>query len=77
MNSVVGYLIDSLQKAQIWSNLNLIIVSDHGMTNLNENECIIMKDHLNLNLIDQEKTHCAEIGNIYPKSNEDVNIFAI
>lgn len=72
MNLVVGYLIDALETAKIWQNLNLIIVSDHGMTNLKEDEFISLNDYLDIDLIDQDKTFCAEIGNIHPNSNKNV-----
>jgi len=41
----LGYLIDELDEAGIWPNVNILIVSDHGMTALDD-EKVIRLDHI-------------------------------
>lgn len=72
MNSIIGYLIDSLEKAKIWKNLNLILISDHGMAKLKDNELILINKYIDMKLLDQNKSYCAEVSNIYPSSNNNV-----
>mgnify|MGYP006100832127 FL=1 len=46
MDDLLGYLLQSLETLEIFSNLNLIIVSDHGMTNVSENKRIVLDDYI-------------------------------
>lgn len=45
-------LIDGLDEAGLWPDINLIIVSDHGMTELDENKVIFLDDIINMNDVD-------------------------
>ena len=46
MDELLGYLIDRLETLDIYSKLDLIIVSDHGMTNVDRDRRIIIDDYL-------------------------------
>lgn len=46
MDDLLGYLLHNLESLEIFSNLNLIIVSDHGMTNVSEKRRIVLDDHI-------------------------------
>ena len=46
MDDLLGYLLQNLEGLKIHSNLNLIIVSDHGMTNVSENKRIVLDDYI-------------------------------
>ncbi|TXC75174.1 alkaline phosphatase family protein [Bradymonadales bacterium TMQ1] len=41
----LGYLIDELEAAGLWPNVNILIVSDHGMTALDDDK-VIRLDHI-------------------------------
>lgn len=42
----LGYLIKMLKKAKLWNNLNLIITSDHGMTQCSDERIIELDQYL-------------------------------
>ncbi len=46
MDDLLGYLLQNLEGLKIHSNLNLIIVSDHGMINVSENKRIVLDDYI-------------------------------
>ena len=46
MDDLLGYLLHNLETLEIYSNLNLIIVSDHGMTNVSENKRIVLDEYI-------------------------------
>ena len=46
MDTLLGYLISELETLEIYSNLNLIITSDHGMTNVNKDSLLILDDYI-------------------------------
>ena len=52
MDGVLGYLINRLKTLDIYSELDIIIVSDHGMTNVSKDRRVIIDDYL-LNYISQ------------------------
>jgi alkaline phosphatase D len=46
MDKVLGYLLDQLEKLNIYKKLNIIIVSDHGMANVSKDKRIIIDDYI-------------------------------
>ena len=46
MDNLLGYLLQNLESLEIFSNLNLIIVSDHGMTNVSKERRIVLDDYI-------------------------------
>ena len=46
MDDLLGYLLQNLAGLKIHPNLNLIIMSDHGMTNVSENKTIVLDDYI-------------------------------
>tara|TARA_B100001029_G_C15056877_1_gene455085 strand:- start:1205 stop:2425 length:1221 start_codon:yes stop_codon:yes gene_type:complete len=46
MDNLLGYLIDELKKIEIFSKLNIIITSDHGMVDVSENKLIVLDDFI-------------------------------
>ncbi|KAK2113802.1 Ectonucleotide pyrophosphatase/phosphodiesterase member 5 [Saguinus oedipus] len=68
IDNKLGYLIQMLRKAKLWNSLNLIITSDHGMTQGSEERVIeldqyVDKDHYTL--IDQ-----SPVAAILPKEGK-------
>ena len=45
-NNLLGYLFQKLETLEIYSNLNVFVVSDHGMTNVSENKRIVLDDYI-------------------------------
>ena len=52
MDNLLGYIIDKLKKLEIYSQLNIIIVSDHGMTEVDKERVILLDDYINLDYFD-------------------------
>ena len=46
MDKLLGYLLQKLETLIIYSNLNVFIVSDHGMTNVSEKKRIVLDDYI-------------------------------
>jgi predicted AlkP superfamily pyrophosphatase or phosphodiesterase len=51
MDEAVGRLMDGLHRLQLDRVANVIIVSDHGMTDLNTNRVIVLSDYVDLNSV--------------------------
>ncbi|XP_004710938.1 ectonucleotide pyrophosphatase/phosphodiesterase family member 5 [Echinops telfairi] len=68
IDNKLGYLIKMLKKAKLWGTLNLIITSDHGMTQCSEERIIELDQYLDRDhyvLIDQ-----SPVAAILPKEGE-------
>ena len=66
MDGIVGYILDSLEKNNLLSNMNVILVSDHGMATTLSKPFLI-QDYVDQNLIDFNRTVLNYVSNIYPK----------
>lgn len=73
MDGHIGYLLNRLEEAGVLDNLNIIVVSDHGMAEMKANNTLIVKDWVNINLIDEKKTVWGIAANVYPK-NDSVKV---
>jgi len=66
-------LVDGLKTRKIFEQVNLIIVSDHGMATVDRNNSVFLDD-----IFDFDKTErilwTGEIVQIFPKANEETNI---
>ena len=55
MDSLLGYMYAGLEKLEIFSDLNIVITSDHGMSNVSPDRLIIIDEHItyqdNLNVL--------------------------
>ncbi|EHH53087.1 hypothetical protein EGM_13651 [Macaca fascicularis] len=68
IDNKLGYLIQMLKKAKLWDTLNLIITSDHGMTQCSEERLIELDQYLDKDhytLIDQ-----SPVAAILPKEGK-------
>ena len=72
MDNLMGYLFDLLKRECFFDKINIIIISDHGMANLNDDFKIYIEDLIDTNLIDMNKTVLGVVSLIYPKKNEEV-----
>jgi len=48
LDHTVGYLIQRLKRQHVWPNINIIIVSDHGMAQVSHKKVIFLDDLINL-----------------------------
>lgn len=74
MDRYFGLLIEKLSKANVYNDLNIIIVSDHGIAQTNIENNILLFDYVDEGKIDMNKTVEYEtLLNIYPTpGNEEV-----
>jgi arylsulfatase A-like enzyme len=74
MDAIFGYLINKLRANGVLDKMNIIVVSDHGMTALTDEEYVFLKDYPGvLDLINVNKSTFGEVSNINPKSNDKVH----
>jgi len=72
---LIGYLMRELaQSDDLLASLDIVVVSDHGMASMN-NKTYLVKDVVDINLINQTKSFFGIVSNIYPKNINDVCIF--
>ena len=55
MDSILGYLIDGLYERNLLENLNIVIVSDHGMASLEDNYQIPLEKYIDINTINFDR----------------------
>ena len=46
MDSLLGYLMESLEKLEIYDKLNMFVLSDHGMADVSSERLIILDDYI-------------------------------
>ena len=54
MDSLFGMLISQLEELPIASKLNILVVSDHGMTEISSERTIDLSNHIDMNKVKQE-----------------------
>jgi predicted AlkP superfamily pyrophosphatase or phosphodiesterase len=52
MDGLLGYLLDQIDEVGLSEDLNIILVSDHGMAELSDEKIIFLEDIINLNDVD-------------------------
>jgi predicted AlkP superfamily pyrophosphatase or phosphodiesterase len=63
----IGYLFTKLNESNLIEKLNVIITSDHGMASMNGS--MLVKDFIDLSLIDSKKSIFGIVSNIWPSSD--------
>mgnify|MGYP001247971169 FL=1 len=85
MDSLFGILISQLEELPIASKLNILVVSDHGMTEISSERTIDLSNHIDMNKVKQEGSgpysllydmDKNEIKNIVQQLNESPKITA-
>ncbi|MDX1586410.1 MAG: alkaline phosphatase family protein, partial [Balneolaceae bacterium] len=74
-DSLLGYLKESLRSQNNWDNLNVIVVSDHGMVDLSADK-LIMLDSI-INMEDVERIRWAPATMIQPKEGKAEEIYRL
>lgn len=67
MDELIGTLITKLKALNLYNNINIIIVSDHGMATFKEDNAILLKNYVSEDYIDKNKTIFGIISHIHPK----------
>ncbi len=85
MDSLFGMLISQLEELPIASKLNILVVSDHGMTEISSERTIDLSNHIDMNKVKQEGSgpysllydiNKNELKNIVQQLNESPKITA-
>lgn len=72
MDSILGYLLDGLNRLKMENKINILIVSDHGITTMSKDQFVFVQNYVNMSLIDDLKTIYSVCSNVYVKSDEYV-----
>src|SRR5690554_88948 len=51
-DDLIGYLIQRLRENNLWDSTNLLVISDHGMTELSRERIIVLDDYINTEDVD-------------------------
>ncbi|MCA1622326.1 MAG: ectonucleotide pyrophosphatase/phosphodiesterase [Acidobacteria bacterium] len=69
----LGGLVEGLKKRKVYKKVNLIIVSDHGMTTVNQQNAVLLDNYFNFE--DTERIlWTGEIVQIFPKAGKEAPI---
>lgn len=72
-DEVIGYLKNKMQQKNLWANTNIIIVSDHGMTELSADK-LIMLDHI-IDMDDVKRTIWGPMTMLQPKEGKEQKVY--
>jgi predicted AlkP superfamily pyrophosphatase or phosphodiesterase len=74
VDTAVARLISGLRARDIYSKVNIIVVSDHGMAPAPPNETMILDDYFDAKAA-QHVEYGAEVAHIFPKPGDEVRLF--
>lgn len=74
VDSMIGRLIEGLKARKVFGQVNLIIVSDHGMAKVNRNNAVILDELFDTNLA-EKILWTYEIVQIFPKEGKEEEIY--
>ena len=66
MDENLGYLISLLKGKGLYEDINIVIVSDHGMTTMNSMSTIYIQNYTSLELINSTRTVYGPTTNLHP-----------
>jgi predicted AlkP superfamily pyrophosphatase or phosphodiesterase len=70
---LIGYLKERLQKQDLWSSTNIVIVSDHGMTDLSADRTIRLDNIINMD--DTKRVIWGPMTMIQPKDEKKEEVY--
>ena len=73
IDGLIGYLQEKIEEAGLDKSLNIILLSDHGMSDLSEERVIFLEDLIDLN--DVEVMDWTPVGLIRPKEGKKEEVF--
>lgn len=74
VDAMIGRLMDGLKARKVFGQVNLIIVSDHGMATVNQNNAIILDELFDVSLAERI-LWTGEIVQIFPKDGKEDEIY--
>jgi predicted AlkP superfamily pyrophosphatase or phosphodiesterase len=74
VDNMIGRLIEGLKAREVFGLVNLIIVSDHGMATVNQNNAIILDELFDVSLAERI-LWTGEIVQIFPKEGKEDEIY--
>lgn len=75
MDSLIGVLVSKLKAAEIYDKINIVIVSDHGMAEVNAQNVLNIYDYVNKTMIDADKSIYGIVNHIRTTSSQYVILF--
>lgn len=84
-DNLVGYLIEEMKKKNLWENTNLLIVSDHGMTDVSKERLVVLDDFINTDDIEiiegspsvMMNVKSGKLDEVYSKLKQNENHFRV
>lgn len=73
IDSLIGYLFEKVEEAGLSESLNIIMLSDHGMSDLSEDQVIFLEELIDLN--DVEVVDWTPVGLIRPKEGKKEEVY--
>lgn len=73
MDTWVGYLLESLEKKNFLDNMNVILVSDHGMGKSLAQQPLLVSNYVDSRLIDSNRSVFSYASNIYPRDSSKLS----
>jgi predicted AlkP superfamily pyrophosphatase or phosphodiesterase len=73
VDAQIGRLVAGLKERKIFKKVNIIIVSDHGMTAVKPNDVVLLDNYFDIGKADPI-VWGGQVTNIFPKENEAENI---
>lgn len=70
---LMGYLKKRLQKNNLWNDINIIVLSDHGMVNLSADKTIMLPSIINMDNV--KRIIWGPVTMIWPKEGEKKEIY--
>lgn len=74
LDNIIGRLIEGLKAREVFGQVNLIIFSDHGMAEVNQNNATILDEIIDTNLT-EKILWTYEIIQIFPKEGKEDEIY--
>ena len=72
VDEVVGYLLTLLIRADLLDQVNVIVVSDHGMAEMTST--IVISDLISTSWLNTTKSVYGIVGNIWPRNDTFVSL---
>jgi predicted AlkP superfamily pyrophosphatase or phosphodiesterase len=74
VDRMVGLLVDGISARDLWGTVDLVVVSDHGMTALSPERVIYLDDYVDLATVDI--VDMTPVGALVPRTGHDTDVYA-
>jgi alkaline phosphatase D len=73
-DQLVGKIMDGLKARKLFDTVNLVVVSDHGMMNLEPQE-IILSDYLDFSMLETPPVGGGPVYTLWPKPGQEAEVY--